>query len=442
MTAGAIPSSAQIREAGERTRRGPTTKEVLEGYRQRSWRFLADLQTSSGQEFVVGRREGPYIWSLEGDRRVLECGNSGGVHSLGHRNPEIVATLEDALEHLDAGMWTMPTPEALVLGDAIAGSAPTPQLNRSVPTLSSSISIDLAIMFAFRVTGRGKILAFRHGYHGSSGLAALATGSDAEGWFDHYRLPRDQSLFFPTYGDLAGAERCVSDECAAVIAEPMNYETFAPAPPDFLPGLAEVCRRRGVLFIMDETRTGLGRSGKTWMTSHYEVAPDMLIVGKGLGGGMYPASALLATESIYDACMNTERWGYMASMAGSPIGALVATKVVEIASRPSLLANVQNLGEALEIRFAEIAERYPQVFSRGSVLGAIATLGLANQKIVSSIRRELFARNVLCHSVSEIAPRVVKFFPCLTSGEEVVEELTQALSDVGESYARGRARSQ
>ncbi|MHB8528749.1 MAG: aminotransferase class III-fold pyridoxal phosphate-dependent enzyme [Caulobacteraceae bacterium] len=403
--------------------------QVIEGYRDRSWRFLADLQRKSDMEFVVGKREGSYIWNLEGDRRVLECGNSGGVHSLGHRNPEILATLREALEHFDAGMWTMPTPEVLALDDAFAASAPTTAICRSVPTLSSSISIDLAIMFSFRMTGRRKVLAYRQGYHGSSGLAALATGSDAEGWFDHYRLPRDYSVFFDTYGELGSIEPRLVGDCAAVILEPMNYETFKPAPAHFLGGLADLCRQRGVLLIIDETRTGLGRSGRTWMTSHYEISPDVLILGKGLGGGVYPASAVLTTKAIYDACMNTQRWGYMASMAGSPIGARVAAKVLEIAQRPSLLENVSRLEKALTDRFDNLCESYPDVFSPGSVLGGIATIGLASEAIAQVVRRELFRRDVLCHSVSEIAPRVVKFYPCLTSDLAVVDELAGALAD-------------
>jgi acetylornithine aminotransferase len=415
------------------------TQEVLDGYRDRSWRFLADLQTQSGMEFVVGKREGSYLWNLEGDRRVLDCGNGGGVHSLGHRNPEIIATLQDAVSRLDAGMWAMPSPEVLALDDAFAASAPVPSICRSVPTLSSSISIDLAIMFSFRVTGRTKVLAYRYGYHGSSGLAALATGSDVEGWFDHYHLPREHSVFFENYGEIDAIERCLTSDCASIILEPMNYETFAPAPAGFLQQLGRLCRERGVLLIIDETRAGLGRSGRTWMTSHYKVEPDMLILGKGLGGGVYPASAVLTTRSIYDECMNTQRWGYMASMAGSPVGALVAAKVLEIAQRPSLLANVARLEAAFTARFTDLCERYADVFQPGTVRGAIATIGLADEAIAAVARRELFKRNILTHSVSEIAPRVAKFFPCLTSDVGVVDEIANALEDFARKYRNSQA---
>ena len=256
----------------------------MDGYDERYWRFLIDKQREAGTEFVMGKREGSYIWNLEGDRRILECGNSGGVHSLGHRNPEIIRALQDALGYLDAGLWTMPTAEHLALQDAFAASAPVPSICRSVATLSSTCSIDLALLFSFRVTGRRKALAYRYGYHGHGGFAALVTGSEIEGIFGHYPVPEQHSEFFETYGSLESVEdHLKKKECASVILEPFNYETFAPAPPSYLPELAELCRKYGTLLIIDETRTGLSRSGKLWMTFALRFHTRHADPGKGSG---------------------------------------------------------------------------------------------------------------------------------------------------------------
>jgi acetylornithine aminotransferase len=401
---------------------------IFDGYTERSWRFLAELQRAAGMEYVIGEAQGSYFWNVEHTHRLIDFGNSGGVHSLGHRNPELIATLKGALDHYDAGIWTMPTAEALSLQDAIAAFAPIPSA-RSVITLSATNSIDLAIMFAFRVTGRRKVLAFRHGYHGHAGYAALVTGSAGEGVLDHYSLPRSQSAFFEDYDSLDSITAHLDRDCAAVILEPMNYETFKPASARFLPELEALCRARGVLLIIDETRTGLSRAGVPWMTSLYEVAPDMVILGKGLGGGLYPVSALVATEAVYERCMNDGHWGFMSSMAGSALGSLVASKVIEIVQRRDLLENVARLERALTRRFSAACERFPEVFAPAWVRGGIAALGLRDESVGSVIRGELFKRGVLCHSVSAIAPRVVKFFPCLTSDVEVVDELGDALDD-------------
>lgn len=406
---------------------GLTTAAVLDAYRDRSWRFLADLQRDGGTEFVIGEAQGSYLWNLEHSHRLLDCGNSGGVHSLGHRNAELLAALRAALDHFDAGIWTMPTAESLMLQDALTGSVPLPSICRAVITLSATNSIDLAVMFAFRVTGRKKILAYRQGYHGQCGYAALITGSPAEGVVDHYSLPTAQSVFFDEYDSIESIRAALDDDCAAVIIEPMNYETFKPASPEFLPALEALCRPAGTLLIIDETRTALSRSGTVWMHSQYAVTPDMLIAGKGLGGGLYPVSALLTTRPIYDRCMNDGHWGFMSSMAGSPIGYLVAAKVLELVQRRELLDNVARLEESLTREFAALTERFPGVFRPAWVRGGIAAIGLREERAVRDIRPALFKRGVMCHSVSEIAPRVVKFFPCLNSEPSVVGEIVAAL---------------
>jgi putrescine aminotransferase len=414
-----------------------STSQVLDGYAARSWRFLAELQRSSGMEFVIGEAQGSYLWNVERTHRLLDCGNSGGVHSLGHRNRELLATMRTALDHYDAGIWTMPTAEALSLHDAFVSFAPVASICKSVVTLSSTDSIDLAVMFAFRFTGRKKILAYRHGYHGHGGYAALVTGSEPEGVLDHYSLPRSQSRFFLEYDSIESIRAAIDEDCAAVILEPVNYETFKPASVSFLQDLAALCKESGTLLIIDETRTGLSRSGSPWMISRYGVAPDMLILGKGLGGGLYPVSAVLTTAAIYERCMNDGHWGFMSSMAGSPIGSLIASKVIEIIQRKELLDNIARLEQALSREFDLLNERFPSVFAPGWVLGGIAAIGLREESAAREIRPALFRHGVMCHSVSEIEPRVVKFFPCLTSSVQEVDEIAGALHAFATGVLRG-----
>jgi putrescine aminotransferase len=404
-----------------------SSKEVLSGYIDRSWRFLAELQQSSGMEFVIGESQGPYLWNVERTHRLLDCGNAGGVHSLGHRNPELLATLRAAFEHCDAGIWSMPTAESLMLQDALTAMAPSPRLCRSLTTLSSTDSIDLALMFAMRCTGRKKLVAYRHGYHGHGGMAALVTGSDYDGQIEHYSLSRSQTRFFDEYDSAVSVTRLLDGECAALILELMNFETFKPASPEFVQEIAAECRRRGVLLIVDETRTGLGRSGLPWLTSHYALAPDIIILGKGLGGGLYPVSALVTTQPIYDRCLNEGHWGFSSSMAGSPVASLVAAKVIEMVQRPDLQAKVRNLEALLTREFAALSDEFPKVFAAGSVLGAIATIGLRTPGARDAIQPALFKRGVMGHSISMIEPAVMKFFPCLTSEASVVTELVGAL---------------
>jgi acetylornithine/succinyldiaminopimelate/putrescine aminotransferase len=163
------------------------------------------------------------------------------------------------------------------------------------------------------------------------------------------------------------------------------------------------------------------------LTSHYALAPDIIILGKGLGGGLYPVSALVTTEPIYDRCLNEGHWGFSSSMAGSPVASLIAAKVIEMIQRPDLQANVRNLEALLTREFAALCDEFPKVFAAGSVLGAIATIGLRTPGVRDAIQPALFKRGVMGHSISMIAPAVMKFFPCLTSEASVVTELVGAL---------------
>jgi acetylornithine aminotransferase len=406
----------------------PTSAEVLAAFAARSWRSNAKRQIDKGVEFVIGRRDGIYLWNLEGTKRVIDCGTAGGVHSLGHRHPEVLAALTGALaDGRDTGLWSMPNADYLRLQDRLTQLAPYKGLNRSVITLSSTASIDVATMFAFRFTQRRKILAYRHGYHGHSGFAVLATGSTEEGVIDYYNLPSEYSAFFDTYGDLAEIERRLTPDIGALIVEPMNYETFELAAKDYFEGLSALCKQRGVLFIVDETRTGIGRSGRLWASEHYDIEPAMMISGKGLSGGLYPVSALLTREDIYEKCMNEHAFAYISSLGGNEISCIVASKVLEVASRPAFLKNVRDTSDVLQRELAAVCRKYHNLVSLGACQGGLFTVKINDKALAPRLYKAVYDQGVLCHSVSVIEPVVLKFLPPLTLDAGGAREIAGAL---------------
>jgi acetylornithine aminotransferase len=282
-------------------------------------------------------------------------------------------------------------------------------------------------MCALHMTKRTKILAYQHGYHGHSGFAALVTGSLDEGVIDHYNLPTDHSLFVPTYGDIDAIARLIDKEVAGVILEPMDYETFQPASPEYLCGVAQLCKERGAMFILDETRTGLGRTGRLWAAEHSGVAPDMFITGKGLSGGLYPVSALLMRPDIYESCINGHKFSYLSSLGGTEIACIVARKVLEIASSDSLLSNVRMISAYLEHQFAALCQRHSHVIDTGTTHGCILTLSIRDATKARPIVRAAFEAGLLCHSISIIEPSVIKLLPVLTISRDVADEVVAAL---------------
>jgi acetylornithine aminotransferase len=416
-----------------------SSRAVFDDYMDHSWRSNAQRQRDKGVEFVIGRREGAYLWNVEGSKQVIDCGTGGGVHSLGHRHPAVLAALQQALsESRDTGLWSVPNEDYLKLQALLAELAPHPSLNRSVVTLASTVSIDLAIMFAFRLTGRQRILVYRHGYHGHTGLACLATGSLDEGVIDYYNMPNAHTAFFQTYGDVDEIRSAVTDDIAAVILEPINYETFAPAPAEYLLAVQEACRAAGALFVLDETRSGLGRSGKLWAAEHYDIAPDMMVTGKGLSGGLYPVSALMLREELYDRCMNEHKFSYISSLGGNEISCVVAAEVMRLSSDPALHENVRKAAGRLEQRFSEIADDFPDTVRLGTVFGCMASIEVVDPAQARQLYRAVFDEGVLCHSVSVIEPAVLKYFPPLIIDAEIVDEIAAATRRAVARIAGGR----
>ena len=401
---------------------------ILSAYIARSWRSNAKRQLGKGVEFVIGKRNDIYLWNLEGTKRVLDCGTAGGVHCLGHRHPEVLAALIGAIEDgRDTGLWSMPNAEYLYLQDKLAELAPSKALNRSVITLSSTTSVDVATMFAFRFTRRQKIVAYRHGYHGHSGFAALATGSTEEGVIDYYHLPKAHTKFFENYGDLEEIDQSLTPDIGALIVEPINYETFEPASKEYFVGLNRLCSERGILFIVDETRTGLGRTGRLWASEHYGIESDMMITGKGLSGGLYPVSALLMREDIYEQCMNEHDFAYISSLGGNEISCIVASKVLEVASRASFLEKIATTSAFLKSELDKICAKYHNLLSPGVAHGGLFTVRLNDRAVGPELYREIYEEGILCHSVSVIEPASLKFLPPLTLDQAGAVEIVAAL---------------
>lgn len=236
---------------------------------------------------------------------------------------------------------------------------------------------------------------------------------------------------------MAAIEAVLDDSIAAVILEPMDYETFAPVDSAYLTALEAACRKAGALLVIDETRTGLGRSGHLWATSHFDVRPDIMITGKGLSGGLYPVSALLMRQEIYDRCMNEHKFAYISSLGGNEISCVVAAEVLRQSSRPELLANVRRASARLRAAFEELAHRHSNLIKMGTVFGCIATIEVRDAAHARTLYRKVFEQGVLCHSVAVIEPTVLKFFPSLIIDDAVVDEIAasvdRALSDLRES---------
>lgn len=216
-------------------------------------RFLRNV----GIDLVIGRREGYRIWDVDG-RELIDIHLNGGVYNLGHRNPDIVAALTDALETLDIGNHHFPSTERALLAQRLVEL--TPGSHYAVFASGGGEAVDLAIKSARRATGRRKIVSVTDAYHGHTGLALAAGDEQAAANF----LATDPDFVRVPFND-AEALAAAIPNAAAVILETVPATAGFPRPqPDYLPAVRQLCDDAGALYIADEVQTGLGRTGSMW----------------------------------------------------------------------------------------------------------------------------------------------------------------------------------
>lgn len=324
---------------------------------------------SAGVVPVMGRREGNYFWDLDG-RRLFDAHINGGTYNLGHRNPELIRTLRNALDEYDIGNHHFASGPRARLAETLARVTPG-DLRYSVLTPSGSEAVEVALRTARRATGRRRIVSLQGSYHGHGGLSLRAGYAHQAEYFlsDH---PREEFVQVP-FNDLDAMRKALSGgDVAAVICETIPATSGFPLPaPDFLSGVKTLCEEYGSLYVADEVQTGLGRTGRMWAVEGYGVEPDILITGKGLSGGLYPIAAAVLSEGAAG-WLHEEGWGHSSTFGGSELGCIVASKVLEIVERPGVLANVRAMSELLGGRLREIAARHPflaEVRQNGLIIG-------------------------------------------------------------------------
>ncbi len=370
-----------------------------------------------GLSLVIGRREGYRLWDVDG-RELLDFHLNGGTFNLGHRNPDLIATLVGALDHYDIGNHHFPSAPRAELAADLARVSPGGLLDRVVLTPSASEAIDVAIKSARRATGRRRIVAFDCAYHGRSGLSGAAGNPrDAAAFLSD--LP-DEFVTVP-YGDLDAADAALArDDIAAFLVEVIPATAgFALPPAGYYPELRRLCDEHGTLLIADEVQTGLGRTGDVWAIEGFGVVPDALVTGKGLSGGLYPvAAALLGARA--GAWLDTDGWGYVSTFGGSELGSVVARRALELSTTPAALANARHMGTYFRTGLEAVAERHPglvEVRERGLVMG----LRFADPRGALRMAPALFEQGVWA-MFAGFDPSVIQWKPGLLVDEAYADD--------------------
>ncbi len=291
----------------------------------------------------IERAEGMYLYDRQG-KAYLDLIAGIGVSSLGHRHPEVVAAVK---RQLDRYMHTLVYGEFVLepqvkLATLLAGQLPE-TLDSVYFVNSGAEAVEGAMKLAKRHTGRPEIVACRRAYHGSTqGAASLMWPKDFTRPF-HPLLPGIRHIDF-------NCETClerIDENCAAVVLETVQGEWgLRPPAPAYLRRVRERCDQTGTLLIFDEIQAGYGRTGRLFAFEHYGVVPDILLLAKGMGGGM-PLGAFVASRALMQDLTHDPVLGHITTFGGHPVGCAAGLATLEVLLREKLIAQVP----AKEARF-------------------------------------------------------------------------------------------
>ncbi|MEU3294339.1 ornithine--oxo-acid transaminase [Streptomyces longwoodensis] len=377
---------------------------------------------------VVARAEGAWVEDVEG-RRYLDMLAGYSALNFGHRHPALVEAAHRQLDRLTLTSRAFHNDRLAGFAErlaALTGQDMVLPMNTGAEAVESGIK--LARKWAYDVKGvpadRATIVVAADNFHGrTTTIVSFSTDETARSGFG----PFTPGFRIVPYNDLAALEAAVDETTAAVLIEPIQGEAGVLIPDDgYLAGVREVTRRAGCLFVADEIQSGLGRTGRTLAVEHEGVVPDVVLLGKALGGGIVPVSAVVGRREVLGVLHPGE---HGSTFGGNPLAAAVGTAVVELLETGAFQRRAAELGEVLRDGLAALVGRGVVGFrSRGLWAGVDVDPALGTGRAVSE---RLMREGILA---KDTHGSTIRLAPPLTI---TADELTSALASLEKVLVSG-----
>jgi ornithine--oxo-acid transaminase len=378
---------------------------------------------------VIARAEGVWAWDVEG-RKYLDCISAYSSLNQGHRHPRIVRALVE-----QAGRLTL-TSRAVHndrMGPFLAKLCELAGFEMALPMNTGAEAVETAIKLARKWAYRVKrvpqdgaeIVACRDNFHGRT---TTIVGFSSEPQYREDFGPYSAGFRLVDFGDIEQLRAALSSNTAAFLVEPIQAEAGIIMPPDgYLAAARALCRERNVLFVLDEIQTGLGRTGKLFAHEHEPGAvPDLLILGKALGGGVYPVSAVLASRAIMTLLKPGD---HGSTFGGNPLASAIGAAALDVLVEERLSERAADLGAHLRAALVALrSNKIVDIRGRGLLIGieiAVAA-GTARKYCERLLERGVLAKDT--HS------QVIRLAPPLIIERAELDWLVTQLRDVLLSY--------
>lgn len=372
-------------------------------------------------ELLLVRGEGSYLWDSTG-KKYLDFVSGIAVTSLGHCHPEIVQVLQEQsskLMHVSNLYYNEHAPHLakelseMTLGGKVIFCNSGAEANEGLIKLARKWGAE---------HGRTDIITMRNSFHGRTLATLTATGQEKvqKGF-----APLPEGFSYATFNDLDSVKALTSSKTAAVLLEPVQAEGgVMPADPEFMQGLDAWCKEQGILLLMDEIQTGIGRTGMCFGYKHYDIVPDALSLAKGLGAG-FPIGAVVTGPTLQDVF---SPGSHGTTFGGQPLACAVARTVIRLMKEQKLCLHAREMGARLAEGLAPLVEKTPYI---ESLRGQGLLQGLVIDRPAKELEQLLLERGLLTVCT---AGNVIRMLPPLNVTEEQIDTAVEILTDACASW--------
>jgi acetylornithine/LysW-gamma-L-lysine aminotransferase len=312
----------------------------------------------------VARGKGAMLWDTSG-KQYIDCMGGYGVALVGHCNDRVVNAIKKQADALITAHMSVYNETRLEFLKKMAAVAPE-GLTKMFFTNSGTESVEAALKFARKFTGKPGVIAMNGAYHGKTFGALSVT------YNEKYRksfMPLLEGVKFVPYSDPSKLEEAIDDSVGAVILEPIQGETGIIVPPDdLIPKIREICTRKNIVLIFDEIQAGLGRTGKMWAGQNWNTTPDIICLAKGIAGGV-PMGLVMTKPEIMDSIKLGE---HSSTFGGSPLACAAGSATIEALTTDGLVDNAAKTGKYFKEKLMGLKEKHKvirEVRGLGMMLG-------------------------------------------------------------------------
>jgi putrescine aminotransferase len=424
--------------AGEKETFIAETVDSYEKYVNRGFLTYRKSVTQAGQFAALEwSGQGSMLRDLLG-REYIDCLGGYGIFSAGINHPRILKAVRDQMGRMALNSQELLEPWRAGLARILAAVTPG-DLGCCFFINNGTDAIEGAIKLARLYTKRHVFISTLGGFHGKS-MGALSLMGKAS-----FREPFAsglQDVRFVPYGDAEALERemgtleAVGQNAAGVVIEPVQGEAGGVVPPDgYLERVRGLCTRYGALFIADEIQTGMGRTGKLWGVDHAGVVPDIMCMGKSIGGGVMPLSAFVSTPEIWEVLIPNPII-HSTTFGGNPIACVAGIAAITVTLEEDLPGQAARKGDYLLTQLRALQLQYPQVLTDVHGKGLLIGMEFPTDPIGFQCAAGLFKRGVLVAGTYSKA-RTIRIEPALGISDALLQEMLNRLEDTFKEIAGG-----